>query len=44
MCEAIGKNVIALHRSKIEFLTVKNLKIGQWRFLTDNEVKMLKLQ
>ena len=44
MCEAIGKNVIALHRSKIEFLSVKNLKIGQWRFLTDNEVKMLKLQ
>lgn len=44
MCEAIGKDVIALHRSKIEFLTVKNLKIGQWRFLTDNEVKMLKLQ
>lgn len=43
MCEAVGKNVIALHRSKIAFLNVKNLKIGEWRFLTDKEVEMLKL-
>ena len=42
MCEAIGKNVIALHRSKIECIDVKNLKIGQWRFLTDKEVEKLK--
>ena len=39
MCEAIGKNVIALHRAKIGSLSVKNLKIGQWRNLTDTELK-----
>ena len=41
MCEAIGKKVLALHRRKIENLDVKKLKIGQWRYLTDNEVKEL---
>ena len=41
MCEAIGKKVLALHRRKIANLDVKNLKIGQWRYLTDNEVKEL---
>lgn len=41
MCEAIGKKVLALHRRKITNLDVKNLKIGQWRYLTDNEVKSL---
>lgn len=41
MCEAIGKKVLALHRRKIAKLDVKNLKIGQWRYLTDNEVKSL---
>ena len=38
MCEAIGKKVLALHRRKIANLDVKNLKIGQWRYLTDSEV------
>ena len=41
MCEVIGKKVLALHRRKIADLDVKNLKIGQWRYLTDNEVKRL---
>ena len=41
MCEAIGKKVKALHRSKIGNLSVKDLKIGQWRFLTQNEVDYL---
>ena len=41
MCEAIGKKVIALHRSKIENINVKDLKIGQWRYLTKKEVDML---
>ena len=41
MCEAIGKKVLALHRRKIENLDVKKLKIGQWRYLTDSEVKEL---
>ena len=41
MCEAIGKKVLALHRSKIGKIEVKNLKIGTWRYLTDSEVKSL---
>ena len=31
MCEAIGKKVLALHRIKIGNITVKDLKIGNWR-------------
>ena len=39
MCEAIGKKVLALHRRKIGNLDVKNMKIGTWRYLTNQEVK-----
>ena len=38
MCEAIGKKVLALHRSKIGNLNVKDLKLGEWRYLTEKEV------
>lgn len=38
MCEAIGRKVIALHRSKIGNIGVKDLKIGTWRYLSQNEV------
>lgn len=41
MCEAIGKKVVALHRTKIGNVQVKDLKIGTWRYLTDIEVKSL---
>ena len=41
MCEAVGKKVLALHRSKIGEISVKDLKIGTYRYLTDKEVKML---
>ena len=41
MCEAIGKKVLALHRSKIGDIGVQNLKIGKWRYLTEGEVKKL---
>ena len=41
MCEAVGKKVKALHRSKIRNLSVKDIKIGQWRFLTRKEVDYL---
>ena len=41
MCEAVGKKVKALHRSKIGNLSVKDIKIGQWRFLTQKEVDYL---
>lgn len=38
MCEAIGKRVLALHRSKIGKLAVKNIEIGKWRYLTQSEI------
>lgn len=41
MCSAIGKKVLALHRSKIENIQVKDLKLGQWRYLTKNEIEGL---
>jgi len=41
MCEAVGKKVVALHRSKIGNIEVKDLKIGNWRYLTKKEVDML---
>ena len=41
MCEVIGKKVKALHRTKIGNLSVKDLKIGQWRFLNQKEVDYL---
>ena len=41
MCEAIGKRVQALHRTKIGDINVKDLKIGTWRFLSKEEVNYL---
>lgn len=38
MCEAVGRRVLALHRSKIGEIGVKDLKIGTWRYLTNNEI------
>lgn len=38
MCQAIGKSVIALHRSKIGNITVKDLKIGEYRELNQKEL------
>ena len=43
MFETIGKKVIALHRSKIGQIEVKNIKIGTWRYLTDDEIKSLNI-
>lgn len=43
MCEAVGRKVLALHRSKIGNITVKNLPLGKWRYLTKEEVKSLML-
>ena len=42
MCEAIEKKVQALHRTKIGNISVKTLKIGQWRYLTKKEIEELK--
>ena len=41
MCESIGKKVLALHRSKIGNIGVKDLKIGTWRYLKQKEVDEL---
>ena len=41
MCEAIGKKVLALHRSKIGNIDVKDLSLGKWRYLDKNEIKYL---
>ena len=41
MCEAVGSKVVALHRSKIGDIGVKNLKLGTWRYLKDFEVKKI---
>lgn len=38
MCEAIGKKVLALHRSKIGNIDVKDLKLGEWRYLRKSEI------
>ena len=42
MCEAIGKKIQALDRTKIGNRSVKTLKIGQWRYLTKKEIQELK--
>lgn len=39
MCEAIGRNVMALHRSRIGDIGVKDLKIGEWRYVSKEEIK-----
>lgn len=41
MCEAVERKVLALHRSKIGNINVKDLKLGEWRYLSSNEVKSL---
>ncbi len=42
MCEAINKKVLALHRSKIGNIEIKDVEIGKWRYLTQKEVDELK--
>ena len=41
MFEAIGKNVIALHRGKIGKIAVNDMKLGTWRYLKPEEVREL---
>ena len=38
MCETIGYKVMALHRSKIAGIGVKDIPLGKWRYLTKTEV------
>ena len=41
MFEAIGKNVIALHRGKIGKIAVNDMKLGTWRYLKKEEIQSL---
>lgn len=41
MCTALGYNVVSLRRMRIMNLTLGNLPVGQWRDLTDVELKGL---
>lgn len=42
MCEAIGHKVLALHRSEIAGIGVKDLEIGKWRYLTKHEINKIR--
>ena len=41
MCEAVGKKVKALHRTKIGNISVKSLEIGKWKYLKEEEIRNL---
>lgn len=41
MCESVGRKVLALHRSKIGNIGVKDIELGKWRYLKDYEVNRL---
>lgn len=41
MCEAIGHKVVALHRSKIGDIAVKDIGIGKWRYLRKEEIEKI---
>lgn len=41
MCEAIGHKVLALHRSKIAGIGVKDIPLGKWRYLNSKEVQRI---
>ena len=41
MCEAIGRKVLALHRTKIGRIEAKSIKLGTWRYLSEKEIESL---
>ena len=41
MCEAIGKKVLALHRTKIGKIEAKSINLGTWRYLSEKEIQSL---
>ena len=43
MCEAVGHKVLALHRSKIAGIDVKDIPLGKWRYLNSKEVNKIKM-
>jgi len=43
MCEKLGYNVVKLVRTRIMNVSLKGIKPGQWRYLTDAEIKKINL-
>ena len=41
MCESVGRKVLALHRSKIGKIGVKDIELGKCRYLKDREIQEL---
>ena len=41
MCEAIGHKVLALHRSAIAGIGVKDIELGKWRYLSKEEIEKI---
>lgn len=41
MCESVGYKVIALHRSKIGSIGVKDIELGKWRYLSEKEKNLI---
>ena len=41
MCEAVDRKVLALHRSKIGSIGVKDIELGKWRYLKESEIQKL---
>ncbi len=41
MCETVGHKVIALHRSKIAGIGVKDIPLGKWRFMKEKEIRKI---
>lgn len=41
MCESIGKKVLALHRSRIGMLDVKDIKLGNWKYLSEKDIEKI---
>jgi len=42
MCETIGHPVISLKRTREGILSLKGLKVGEWRYLNNREINYLK--
>ncbi len=42
MCEAVNHPVLRLKRTAVGRITLGDLKLGQWRYLTNNEAKLIR--
>jgi 23S rRNA pseudouridine2605 synthase len=42
MCETVGHNVLRLKRTAVGKLVLGSLKLGQWRYLSPQEVRLVR--